>query len=228
MCSYSEARRQSLDIFQGDINSHNPQDELALKFLGFLKEKQRRKRATHWMSPVPPCVRTDFKEMGPDRNLDSFIPQSFTCRHESLTRYFQLSSSAIMEVTLNPLRETCKLILKHLSYRITYLTALQVWFLFFFFVLWNLRFSSCGGTWESFRESQRPQRIKGRTRRKGKKKTKEGMIIDKFMLLIYFLSLVKIQTKALMSSLLWGQSFKWTVNLKKNCGAQGCKRCRKM
>lgn len=126
VCSYSEARRQSLDIFQGDINSHNPQDELVLKFLGFLKENQRRKRATHWMSQVPLCVQTDFKEMGPNRNLDSFIPQSVTCRHESLTRYFQLSFSAIMEANLSPLRETCKLILKHLSYRITYLTALQV------------------------------------------------------------------------------------------------------
>lgn len=96
VCSYSEARRQSLDIFQGDINSHNPQDELVLKFLRFLKENHRGERATYesccsyWMSQVPLCILTDFKEMGPNRNLDSLIPQSFTCRHESLTRHFQL------------------------------------------------------------------------------------------------------------------------------------------
>lgn len=47
------------------------------------------------------------------------------------------------------------------------------------------------------------------------------------MLLIYLLNLVKIQTKPLMSSLVWGQSFKRTVNFKKqvNCGAEGRKRC---
>lgn len=40
VCSYSEARRQPLDVFQGHVNGHDPQDELVLKLLSFLKEKQ--------------------------------------------------------------------------------------------------------------------------------------------------------------------------------------------
>lgn len=40
LCSYSKVRRQSFNIFQGHINSHNPQDELVWKFLRFLKENQ--------------------------------------------------------------------------------------------------------------------------------------------------------------------------------------------
>lgn len=32
-CSYSILRRQPPDVFQGHIYSHNPQDELVLRFL---------------------------------------------------------------------------------------------------------------------------------------------------------------------------------------------------
>lgn len=39
--SYGEPRREPLDIFQGDINCHNTQDELVL---GFLMEKPGRKK----------------------------------------------------------------------------------------------------------------------------------------------------------------------------------------
>lgn len=99
--SYSKPRRESLDIFQGDINSHDPQDELVL---GFLRENQKnRKRQTErvtirpvyesccsfWMSQVPLCTLNDFKEMECNRNLVSLIPKSLTGRHDSLTRHFQ-------------------------------------------------------------------------------------------------------------------------------------------
>ncbi len=52
-----------------------------------------------WMSQVPLRIPNDFKEMGCNRNLDSLIPKSFTCRHESLTRHFQPSFWAVVEVT---------------------------------------------------------------------------------------------------------------------------------
>lgn len=35
--SYGEPRRESLDVLQGNINSHHPQDELVL---GFLQQKK--------------------------------------------------------------------------------------------------------------------------------------------------------------------------------------------
>lgn len=37
--SYREARRQSLDVFQGHVHGHNPQDELVLVLGGFLERK---------------------------------------------------------------------------------------------------------------------------------------------------------------------------------------------
>lgn len=37
--SYREAGRQSLDVFQGHVHSHNPQDELVLVLGGFLERK---------------------------------------------------------------------------------------------------------------------------------------------------------------------------------------------
>lgn len=113
VCSYSKLRRQSLDIFQGDINGHNPQDELVLRFLRENHTKKKRSQGlervtvrptyesccSFWMSQVPLRILNDFKEMGCNRNLDSLIPKSFTCRHESLTRHFQPSFSAVVEVT---------------------------------------------------------------------------------------------------------------------------------
>lgn len=98
--SYSKPRCESLDIFQGDINSHYPQDELVLRFL---RKKHWKKSGvgkvtvtstsesccSFWMSQVPPRILNDFKEMECNRNLDSLIPKSFTGRHDSLTRHFQ-------------------------------------------------------------------------------------------------------------------------------------------
>lgn len=50
VCSYSKSRCQSLNIFQGNINSHNPQDELVLRFLREKKRKSGVERVT--VSPV--------------------------------------------------------------------------------------------------------------------------------------------------------------------------------
>lgn len=70
------------------------------------------------------------RKWGPIEIWTASFPWSFKCRHESLTRHFQPSFSAIVEVTQSPQRETCKLILKQLSYRITDVSALRVWSLF--------------------------------------------------------------------------------------------------
>lgn len=56
-----------------------------------------------------------FQANGCNRNLDSFIPKSFVCCNESLTRHFQVLLSVTLEVAPSPSRWTCELILKHLA-----------------------------------------------------------------------------------------------------------------
>lgn len=113
VCSYSKTRSKPLDIFQGDINSHNPQDELVLRLLRETRRMGNKKKESVYeplTRPVPLSFRNPSKEI-----WTVSFPKASARPRWVTDKAFPGSFSVTVEVTLSASRWTCKLILKHLA-----------------------------------------------------------------------------------------------------------------